>query len=187
MFISALLVIGVGVLALLTPQSAEAATANVVCSKEQHQQVWSGIKPMVPISSAGGTDCYLQQQTQSAAVVALQNALAFTDYNLCPKLGKINWTYAGLLNGGSGALAANNWGIDGKFGTNTYKALYRFQVDKKLVYKDGKFGNESRGQLRFGERDIRSNGYKYQVKGVERSNGGTWLGYGTSAAYAWNC
>jgi murein L,D-transpeptidase YcbB/YkuD len=118
------------------------------------------------------------------AVTALQNALAFSDYNLRAKP-TAKWQYAGILVGG-GKLADNNWGIDGKFGVKTYNAVKAFQKNHGLG-QDGIFGNETRqdGYLLFGENSIRSNGYKYQAVGVFKS-GSTWYNYGTTRTYAYN-
>jgi peptidoglycan hydrolase-like protein with peptidoglycan-binding domain len=112
---------------------------------------------MLPVSSAKSENCYLVSGNNGSGVTALQNALAFTNYDLRRGL----WEYAGLLNGGSPYLSAHNWGIDGKFGTNTYKALRAFQEDARIGV-DGKYGNETYSKLEFGE-DHLTDGYKWVV------------------------
>ncbi|MDR1442393.1 MAG: peptidoglycan-binding protein [Bifidobacteriaceae bacterium] len=116
---------------------------------------------------------------------AVQNALAFTDYDL--KKGAEKYRHAGLLVG-SAALAANNWGIDGTFGARTYAALRQFQKDKAFTYgtDDGSYGPASRDALYFGEDHIDPSGspfpgHKLTVKIGSGTNGMVAL-----AVYAYN-
>jgi peptidoglycan hydrolase-like protein with peptidoglycan-binding domain len=186
---AAVLAGGAAIVAEPSSQSAQADTANVTCavkySSVGYPSTWKTIHPIVPVTSAGNTDCLLADvdpDTTNTAVSALQNALAFSDYNLQASPAK--WEYAGLLNNGSGALAANNWGIDGIFGINTYKAVKAFQHNHSLV-KDGTFGNDTRSNyyLLFGENNFDSN-YKYQARGVFKY-GSTWYTSGVTRTYAY--
>ncbi|MDR2380599.1 MAG: peptidoglycan-binding protein [Bifidobacteriaceae bacterium] len=165
---------GVATVGQVTAPLAEAATANVACSTSYNAKgystAWGTIKPLVPVTSGISTDCYLIQGAANGAVTALQNGLAFTDYNL--RANPPRWEYAGILVG-SGALAANNWGIDGKFGSKTYYALRAFQADYLPAGQvDGKFGNDTRQKLWFGANNL-VNGYKYMIRGVHKT-AGTW-------------
>jgi hypothetical protein len=116
------------------------------------------VVPMVPVAGTS-TDCLLKSANgynSGNGVRALQNALAFTDYDL--KASNPKWKYAGILVG-SGALQANNWGIDGSFGSKTYNALVAYQTDKSTAGgADGEYGNNTRDQMYFGEGYIRDSG-----------------------------
>ena len=184
--LSATMAAGLAVVADPATESADASTANVVCSTSYNSKgytsSWKTIYPMVPVTSSTGTDCYLARYNTGSGVTAVQNGLAFTDYNLrvTPK----QYEYAGILVGSS-ALAANNWGIDGSFGDKTYYALRAFQADYAIGV-DGAFGNDSRQKMWMGENYL-DNGYKYLVRGIHKT-GSTW--YYTSGSqrkvYAYN-
>jgi hypothetical protein len=166
--------------------AAEAATANVPCSTQTSSVSfpawWGSMKPMIPISSAGSTDCLLVSGNSGGGVTALQNGLAFTDYSL--RAGHKSYEYARILVG-SDALEANNWGIDGNFGDKTYRAVKRFQENKKLA-NDGKFGNDMRHIAWVGH-SVLTGGYKYLIQNVYKA-GSTWHHAANSAkkVYAYN-
>jgi peptidoglycan hydrolase-like protein with peptidoglycan-binding domain len=129
-----------------------------VATDKKGTTTWTYVYPIVPVSSAGSTNCLLKSPNTGAGVTALQNGLAFTDYDL--RANPPRYEYARILVGND-YLAANNWGIDSLFGDKTYRALKRFQERNGLA-NDGQFGNNTRAKSWFGERDLR-NGYKWTV------------------------
>jgi hypothetical protein len=144
---------------------------------------------MMPVNSAGTSDCLLVKGNTGPGGTALQNGLAFTDSDL--RRGYETYTYAKLLVGGT-ALAANNWGIDGGFETKMYNAPRQFQIDKQIrdsatgkLNADGKFGNDTRSKSWYGHNTL-TNGYKYLVQGVMYL-GATWHYSRVTGAYAYNC
>ncbi len=110
---------------LTTATAGSAATANTPCTAAKTYNAGTQWQYILPVSSAGSSNCYLVQGNTGNGVKAMQRAVMYCE---------LIWI--------------GDSQVDGSFGPDTKNGLKNFQRGKEITV-DGQYGNQTRDTLYF--------------------------------------